>query len=266
MYNDSNEKLIDNISLKNTDRIPPLSFGKVIQNYDEQHPKKVKVQLRNSMGSENNEIWADVLFSYAGDEYGEYAVPEIDSEVLVAFAMNNRNFPVILGNIRPPDKKIPPDTSDKDNCIKSFVTKAGNKITVNDKNNETSVCISTSAGLTISFNDKENMISVSDSDSNNKLEMDFKNKTVSVDAGNSISLKINNTEAVKIDKQSVEIKTKEFTVKADSKISLSGGQISADGTALNLKSNGNVSLKANGNLSAEASGMAKVKGSLLNLN
>ena len=38
----TNEKLMENISLKSVNLIPSLAYGKVIQNYDEKYPKKVK--------------------------------------------------------------------------------------------------------------------------------------------------------------------------------------------------------------------------------
>lgn len=261
-----NEKLIENISIKNTDRIPSLTFGKVIQNYDEEHPKKVKVKLRNFMGIENNEVWADILTSYAGDNYGKYTVPEVDSEVVVAFVMNDRNFPIVVGNVWSPTSSVPADTTDKNNYIKHFSTKAGNVIKIDDTENKTSLSVKTVKGLNIIFNDEKNIISVFDEANTNKIDIDFENKTISLDAKENIVFKISGTDVMKIDDKSVNITTKTFSVNADSKIEFSGGQVSAEGTAIDLKSKGNLNIKANGNMSAEATGIAKVKGSLLNLN
>lgn len=266
MYNNLNEKIIDNISAINADKIPALTFGKVIQNYDEKHPKKVKVKLRNFMGVENNEIWADVIFPYAGDGYGNYALPEIDSEVVVAFVMNSRDFPIVIGNVYSPNKQLPPETADKDNYIKTIQTKAGNKITLNDNPENTCISVNTVNGLAMTFDDKANAILINDKEGTGKFEMNFENKSISIDSKETIFLKINNTEVIKITSDAVEINTKEFKVKSNSKINLSGGQVAIDGTAANIKSNGNIGIKATGNLSAEATGMAKVKGSILNLN
>lgn len=265
-FMNADELKIKNISLNNIDKIPPITYGKVIQNYDENHPNKVKVKLRNSMSADNNEVWADVLYSYAGDGYGKFNMPEIDSEVIVAFIMNNRCCPIVLGNVYTSEKMPVSDAVDKDNYIKSFLTKGGNKITINDKKDETDISVSTAGGILFSFNDKDNMAVISDKDENNKFQIDFKNKIISIDAGSELSVKIDSQETLKVNKDSVSITTKNFSVKADSKISLSGGQFSADGSAVSISSNGNVNIKANGNLSAEATAMAKVKGSLLNLN
>ena len=54
--------------------------------------------------------------------------------------------------------------------------------------------------------------------------------------------------------------------KYDIKVNLKGGQVAVEGTSMDLKSSSNLNIKATANLSAEATGMAKVKGSLLNLN
>lgn len=262
----SNEKLIENISQKNVDLIPCLTFGKVIQNFDDNHPKKVKVKLRNSMGVEDNEIWADVLTSYGGNGYGIYSLPEVNSEVVVAFAMNNRDFPIIIGNIWTNQEDLPPNTADKNNYIKRFKTQAGNDICVDDTENKSLITVKTVKGLNMCFNDEDNKVSIYDDNATNTLEIDFKNKSVSIDAKEKISLKIGGQDVINIDKQSVTIETKTVSIKADSKIELKGGQVSASGTDISLKSNGNFNIKANANLSAEATGVAKVKGSILNLN
>lgn len=262
----TNEKLIENISLKSVDTVPTITYGKVIQNYDEEHPKKVKVQLRTSMGNENNEVWADVLTSYGGNSYGFYTIPEIDSEVVVAFAMNNRNFPIIIGNIWTSKEDLPDETSNKDNYIKRFKTFAGNDICINDTQDKTSISIKTVNGLNLMFDDTNKKVSIYDDDNVNKFDIDFKNKSIILDASDSISLKIGGTEVIKIDAQSVNIETKSVAIRVNNKIELSGGQVSAEGTALNLNSKGNLAIKANGNLSAEATGMTAVKGSILNLN
>lgn len=265
MYDNFNE-MADNISQKNADMIPAMSYGKVIQNYDDDHPKKVKVQLRNIMSDENNEIWADVLFNYAGDGYGEYIMPEIDSEVLVAFVMNNRSLPVVIGNIYSPQKNLVADTANKENSVKNFVTKNGNSVVVKDTADKSSISVKTAKGLEIFIDDENNRMSLSDKDKTESIIIDFAGKNISVDAKEKISLKIDGKDVITIDKQSVNIEAKQFSVKSDSKIQLSGGQAAVEGTDINLKSKGNLSVKANGNLSAEATGMAKLKGSLLNLN
>ena len=262
----SNEKFVDSISKKNMDFIPCLTFGKVIQNYDDNHPKKVKVKLRNSMGIEDNEIWADVLSLYGGNGYGSYNIPEVNSEVVVAFAMNNRAFPIVIGNIWTNQEDLPPNTADKDNYIKRFKTLAGNDICIDDTENKSLISIKTVKGLNMCFNDENNQISIYDDDNTNQLQIDFKNKALSIDAKEKISLKIDGQNVITIDKQSVTIETKTTSIKSNSKIELNGGQISASGTDISLKSKGNLGIKSNGNLSAEATGIAKVKGSLLNLN
>ncbi len=262
----SNEKLIDNISLRNADVIPAITFGQVIQNYDKDHPKKVKVKLRSMMGTEDNEVWADVLTSYCGGDYGNYIIPEVNSVVVVAFAMNNRNFPVVVGNIWTAQENLPANSADKDNYIKTFRTQSGNQITINDTKDKSSISVKTIKEISVMLDDENQKISISDKDKKNKFEMDLKNGTISIDAKESISLKVGGTEVINIDKQTVDIKTKTFSAKADSKVNLKGGQVAVEGTSMDLKSSSNLNIKATANLSAEATGMAKVKGSLLNLN
>lgn len=257
---------MENISLKNVNLIPSLAYGRVIQNYDEKYPKKVKVVLRNVFGLEDNEVWADVLTSYAGNGYGNYCMPEVDSEVVVAFIMNDRNFPIVIGNVWTAKEDLPQDTINKDNYIKRLKTASGNDIRIDDTKDKSLITVKTANGLNVCLSDEDNSISIYDDKNTNRFNIDFENRLISIDAKDKISFKVNGTEVVTIDEQSVDVKTKTVSIRADSKIELNGGQISADGTDVKLKSKGSLSIKANGNLSAEATGITKVKGSMLNLN
>jgi uncharacterized protein involved in type VI secretion and phage assembly len=263
---DDNQKLIESISVKNVDLVPSIAFAKVLQHPDDDHPKMLKVQLRATMGDTNNEVWAELLTHYGGGGYGCYNLPEIGSEVLVAFAMNDRCFPVIVGNLWTSKDELPKDCKNDDNYIKCYQTKGGNTITFNDNPDESSMEIKTIKGLDISLADKDNKITITDSEKSNKLEIDFKNKSITIDAPDSLNLKVGGNNVITLSKDSVTIESKTVSIKANSKIELSGGQVKASGTAMDLSSNGNFTAKANANISVEATGTAKVKGTILNLN
>jgi uncharacterized protein involved in type VI secretion and phage assembly len=261
-----NEKLIEDISVKSVDLVPSIAFGKVLQHPDDDHPKKIKVQLRTTMGDANNEVWAEVLTPYAGGGYGYYNIPEIGSEVLVAFAMNNRSIPIVIGNLWTSQDDFPPDTKDDQNYIKCYKTKGGNMVKVSDNSDESSIEVKTIKGLDISLADKDNKITITNSDKSNKIEIDFENKNITIDAPETLNLKVGGNKVITLGKDSVAIESKKVTIKANDKIELSGGQIKASGTAMDLSSNGNFTAKANANISVEATGTAKVKGTILNLN
>jgi uncharacterized protein involved in type VI secretion and phage assembly len=44
-------------------------------------------------------IWARVAVPFAGNNFGAFFIPDVDSEVLVAFTAGDAGWPVILGNL-----------------------------------------------------------------------------------------------------------------------------------------------------------------------
>lgn len=44
-------------------------------------------------------IWARVAVPFAGNDYGAFFIPDVDSEVLVAFTSGDAGWPVVIGNL-----------------------------------------------------------------------------------------------------------------------------------------------------------------------
>lgn len=44
-------------------------------------------------------IWARVAVPFAGNNYGAYFIPDVDTEVLVAFTAGDAGWPVVIGNL-----------------------------------------------------------------------------------------------------------------------------------------------------------------------
>ena len=110
--------------------------------------------------------------------------------------------------------------------------------------------------MKITFDDVNEKLTLSDG--SNEVELDNKNKAVSLKASKEFKLKIGDSaECIKADSSGVTIKAKECTLECDV-LNLKGKQTKVDGAS--------VEVKASGNLNLQASGMAAVKGSMLKLN
>ena len=74
---------------KEPSKAPGLVSGIVLENYDEKYPGMVKVEYSAGETGKNKSGWIPVASFYAGKEHGAYFLPEIGSEVLVAFILGN---------------------------------------------------------------------------------------------------------------------------------------------------------------------------------
>lgn len=104
---------------------PGIVMGTVKENWNQDFPGKVKVELL--LGEEGKSVtgWVPVAMPYCGNGYGYYSLPEIGCEVVVAFHMGDRNCPVVIGSLWNNKNKLPADTADDKNTVKRFKTKGG---------------------------------------------------------------------------------------------------------------------------------------------
>lgn len=65
----------------------PLSLGRV----------QVKLPAIDPEG--DAPIWARVAVPFAGDNYGAFFIPDVDTEVLIAFTAGDVGAPVVIGNL-----------------------------------------------------------------------------------------------------------------------------------------------------------------------
>jgi uncharacterized protein involved in type VI secretion and phage assembly len=147
----------------------------------------------------------------AGDQYGAYFLPEIGDEVLVAFEMNNHDYPIVLGCLYNGQKKQP-DAYDANNYIKNIKTKAGNEINLNDKpGEETFLIVNKTAG------DNQIILTLKD---DGKITIQSKGK--------------------------IEITAPEIDMNASKKFNVTGGEVNISGSKITLSSDGDVAISGKG--------------------
>ena len=183
---------------------------------------------------------ADVMATFAGENFGTVFIPQKGAEVLVGFVDGQINNPVILGSLYNSHSK-PPLQINEENEIMMIQFPAELKVEINNKQDAQQITITTKKGHVISLDDGDNeQLEVKDKSGKTSFKVDFKNG--------------------------------EIELKADSKISFSAGQdtlvlenqkglnLSSSGGKLEVNVNG-VSIKSNANLECEASAQFKATGS-----
>jgi len=138
-----------------TDRDDPSGEGRVRLRYP---------WFSDDMTSE----WARVAQPYAGNGFGFYWVPEVDSEVLVGFERGDMRFPVVLGGLYN-GKDLPPFPLGASTDPKVIQTQAGHRILFEDK-------------------DGQQKIEIVDASGNNSITIDTTSSKISITASGDISV------------------------------------------------------------------------------
>lgn len=138
-------KLFESIGREH-DRFYGVAVGKVISQLDPLELGRVQVQLP-FVDSDDKSPWARLATPLAGSSHGHYFVPDLETEVLVAFEHGDITAPYILGSLwnmqaRPP---LPSPTPQ----IRMIKTLAGN--TIEFKEVPPTITIKTPTGQTISM-------------------------------------------------------------------------------------------------------------------
>lgn len=76
---------------------------------DPLHKGRVQVQIPAIDPDGTAKIWARVAFPYAGNNFGAYFIPDVGTEVLVAFVAGDVCWPVVIGNLWNGSTSLPED-------------------------------------------------------------------------------------------------------------------------------------------------------------
>ena len=234
--------------------------GTVKENYNKDFPGKIKVELFLGETGKNVTGWISVMTPYAGADHGFYALPEIGSEVVVAFNMGDRNRPVVIGSLWSEKNKLPKETVTEKNTIKSFVTKGGNEIVLDDTQDKQKLTIKTKSGMELQLDDEKQSITFHDKDNKNGLLIDAKNGAVTVTAEKKLVLKVGGKEAGIFDNSQKKISLSSSTVevKADKDFTAKGQNTSLSGTSVKISGTSSLQVSSNGS--------TQVKGTMVKIN
>ncbi|MDX1665386.1 MAG: phage baseplate assembly protein V [Candidatus Promineifilaceae bacterium] len=154
----------------------------VVDNQDPENLGRVRVRLPWSPDSGDNgyEAWARIATLMAGQNRGSWFIPDVDDEVLVAFEAGDTRRPYIVGMLWNGQDE-PPERMDNNNNLKTILSRAGIRITMDDSDGAVSLTLSTPGGHSLVFDDGDLSITATDS-SGNTIKMDSSGVTITASA------------------------------------------------------------------------------------
>ncbi|GGF26718.1 type VI secretion system Vgr family protein [Hymenobacter cavernae] len=100
--------------------------------------------------------WIRVSTPYSGDGKGQLFTPEVGSQVLIGYALNRAETPLVLGNLFHPQNKQSAKYTNPQNSLKGLQTAGGNKFVMTDTAGQQKILISNSnnkgTALEVGFN------------------------------------------------------------------------------------------------------------------
>jgi len=165
-----------------------VAVGIVTDNQDPEDMGRVKVTYP-WRDSDDESDWARVATAMAGPERGTYFVPEVDDEVLVAFADGNIRYPYVLGALWN-GRDAPPETGDPNNDIRKITSRSGHELVFDDTDQSETVEITTSGGHSIVLDDSagSETITISDSKDQNSIEFDATKGSLDITGGTELTI------------------------------------------------------------------------------
>jgi uncharacterized protein involved in type VI secretion and phage assembly len=127
------------------------------------------------------EEWARVSQMYAGSGFGSTWVPEVGTEVLVAFAHGDMRWPYVMGCLHS-DVDTPPQSRTASSDVKTLRTPAGSELTFDETKG--TIDLKTSGGASIKLEEKAGAITLR---SAKKIELDAPEITITGSAKVTIS-------------------------------------------------------------------------------
>lgn len=219
----------------------------IVKKIVEDPDNNFRVQIQLPFLSEDDQlVWARMSTFYAGNTFGAQFMPELESEVIVAFINNDPSSAVILGNLFS-SKIAAPLTPSEDSNIKTLKTSSGLEMSFDDSDGKVIMTFKTPNGNSIVMSEEDKAITITDQNSN---EIKMAEDKVSITSASKLEI---------IASDDLTIKGSKVTITGSDSVSISGGKIEAS-------SDGNLDVSASGTGSISAGGTMAVKGSMLNLN
>jgi uncharacterized protein involved in type VI secretion and phage assembly len=128
--------------------------------------------------------WAPIATPLAGKERGQFFMPEVGDEVLVAFEHGDFDHPFVVGFLWNGVDK-PPETELKNRVI---LTPGKHTLRFEDKDGAKKIVLKSSDGHHVTLDDEGKKITVSDSDGNNKMVIDITGGKIKIEAGTEVTV------------------------------------------------------------------------------
>ncbi|HEY6505762.1 MAG TPA: type VI secretion system tip protein VgrG [Chitinophagaceae bacterium] len=214
------------------DLLPPVRglHVAIVEKLEKDPKGEDRIQVKLPMVNINEGIWARIATMDAGDKRGSFFRPSRGDEVLVGFINDDPRNAIVLGMMNSSKKPAPLKAKD-DNLEKGFFFASEMKMLFHEK--DKSMTFETPAGNKIVISEKEKGITLQDQNGNKLV----------------------------LNKDGITLETKKKLV-----LKSSGDDIEAEG--VNIKQTAKSQFKAEGSAGIEltSSAVAKLKGSLVQIN
>lgn len=241
-------------------RVFGVMVGSVAKNYDKDHAGYVFVKIPTRDTDDSIFQWARVAMASAGKSWGQYFIPEVDDQVLLAFEDGLFERPYVIACLPKDSDSYLKAGFNENNQIKGIYTRTGNTIQFDDcdddKGAKDKITIKTGGDAHEIIMDNENSkIVISDKDGKNSVTMMTEKGKMTIKSATDLTIQIGDGVTMKMSDQTgaVSIQCKSFKVEASNQISLkTDGSMKLEGSQ--------VQAAANSMLKLESSGMVKVSG------
>lgn len=255
--------MIEELLVMNTvaeDRVFSVTTAVVKENWDKEHAGMIKVEMFMGETGKNITGWVPVMSMYGGKDFGYYSLPEVGSEVVVAFNMGDRNCPIVIGTLWNNENTLPPDTATEKNLVKRFKTKGGCEVVFNDEENKQKIEVNTPGGFGLTIEDEAKSITLHDSAGKNAITINEKDGAINIKADKKIILSVGGSDVMTLDGsgKSATIKTNNVKLEAAQNLQFKGQSSKLEGSMIKIN--------AQGSMEISASGMTQVKGSMVKIN
>lgn len=248
----------------------------VKQNWDEEHPGKVKVEFMTGEKGRKSTKWLPVAHPYCGNGYGFYFHPEIDTEVVVGGRPEEMNSLIVLGALWNKVDEPPADTVQQDNFIKKIRTKGNHEIVFDDNADSAGIQIKTDKGHHIILNDTDNCISIFDREEKNGVKIDVEGGSLSLKAEKKIVLSVGDKSMMVLDGDNgkLVLEAEQIEEKGSQKVAIKTQKLEAKGDMTELKASNSfkinssaaAEIKAGSSMKMSSSGITEIKGAMVKVN
>jgi uncharacterized protein involved in type VI secretion and phage assembly len=196
--------------------------GVVTNNQDPEQRGRVKLKFP-CWGGDDESDWARIAVPMAGKQRGMFFLPEVDDEVLVAFAHGDVRLPYVIGSLWNGQDSPPEQNADGKNNVRVIKSRSGHVILFDDSEGKEKIEIKAKSGHAVVID--KTSVRICDSKEKIIIKLDADSGTVSINASKDITLTATNG-AIKLDALQIEINGKASAdLKSDGSLGIKGSLV-----------------------------------------
>src|SRR4051812_2748650 len=160
-------------------KIYGVVVGIVTNNKDPDNKGRVRIRFPWLSDTEES-WWARIATDMAGPKRGSYFLPEVDDEVLVAFAHGDVRSPYVLGALWNGKDEPPQNNSNGENNIRAIHSRSGHVFMFDDTKGREKIELTSKSGHVLRLDDQSGgeKIEVIDKTGSNKITISSSDSSI----------------------------------------------------------------------------------------